>query len=63
MFRHTLLQDFQGVSDHFGTLCIKGLAISLGYTVKRPVNSREKELIDIVEVQDIAHKVGYCVSN
>ena len=62
MFRHTLLQDFRSVSDHFGTLCIKG-AISLGYTVKRPVNSTEKELIDIVEVQNIAHKVRYCVSN
>ena len=35
MVRHTLkilqqmLQDFESVSDHFGTLCIKGLKLSL----------------------------------
>ena len=34
MVRHTLkilqqmLQDFESVSDHFGTLCIKGLILS-----------------------------------
>ena len=35
MVRHTLkilqqmLQDFKSVSDHFGTLCIKGLILKL----------------------------------
>ena len=30
MVRHTLkmVQDFESVSDHFGTLCIKGLTVS-----------------------------------
>ena len=39
MVRHTLkifqqtLQDFQSVSDHFGTLCIKGLALAPDWTI------------------------------
>ena len=39
MVRHTskilqhLLQDFKCVSDHFGTLCIKGLKVSPTKTV------------------------------
>ena len=27
-----MLQDFYSVSDHFGTLCIKGLTLQLNYT-------------------------------
>ena len=27
-----MLQDFYSVSDHFGTLCIKGLTLHLNYT-------------------------------
>ena len=27
-----MLQDFYSVSDHFGTLCIKGLTLRLNYT-------------------------------
>ena len=37
-FRQHLLQDFQSVSDHFGTLCINGLRVILTYNLVYEVN-------------------------
>ena len=56
MVRHTLnilqqmLQDFYSVSDHFGTLCIKGLRFVFG-TGKTKVN------IYLVDHLDITYNV------
>ena len=48
MVRHTLkilqqmLQDFQSVSDHFGTLCIKGLSIAKHFPSDSPKIQQNK---------------------